>query len=521
MAKEKTSAERKKERKRWLHRGRELEKKLQVANMELEKYKKQLAQRVVVTDHKLNESHRQLEKTYKELKVAYEDLEKHHQALESANKALADKINTLTTLEQIGMMIRTPMGLNERLKIILRSITVGVGIDRAMILLVDEDGKVLSKGIGSEDVAQELVNSLIIPLKKTAGIIARSVLEKRPYNIKDALKDRRVNKEWVSRLGRRTFATVPLVVKGKSVGVIIADNSKSGRPIREEDVESLMLFANECALAIDNAQLYERILDENVKNKEELNLAYTIQKGLLPHRNPRLEGVNIRAKSLPAKIVGGDFYYFKNFRKKEQKVGIAIGDIAGKGVPAALLMAIATGSLGEISLEKEHPKAVLAKINSAMMEHITPYSEMFATVFYAVFDAKKKLLTYSTGGHNPPILFHKETDRYKLLEAKGLLLGKFRSPSFEKKEVRLRGGDKVIFYTDGIIEATNKQGKSFGLKRLAEIILKNNSLGGTRLINKVFREVSRFRGREPQHDDLTMVVMEVKEIRGKNIGVRR
>ena len=510
MTEEKTLTKLKKEREKLLYRNRELKENLKVANIELERHKKQLAQRAVVTDHKLDESRRQLEKTYKELKVAYEDLEKHHQVIETANKALADKINTLTTLEQIGMMIRTPMSLNERLKIILRSITVGVGIDQAMILLVDEDEKVLSKGIGSKGIPQELANSLTISLKKKVGIIARSVLEKRPYNIKVALKDRRVGKKWVSQFGIKAFATVPLVVKGKTVGVVIADNSKSGRPIREEDVESLMLFANECALAIDNAQLYERVLDENIKNKEELNLAYTIQKGLLPYRCPRLEGVNIRAKSLPAKIVGGDFYDFKNFGKEEQKVGIAIGDIAGKGVPAALLMAIATGSLSEIDVEKEHPKAVLTRINSAMMQHITGYSGMFATAFYAVFDARKKLLTYSTGGHNPPILFHKKTSGYKLLEAKGLLLGKFRSPSFEEKKVQLRGGDIVIFYTDGIIEATNKQGKSFGLERLAEIILKNSSLGGTRLIDKVFRGVSRFRGREPQHDDLTMVVMEVE-----------
>lgn len=253
-------------------------------------------------------------------------------------------------------------------------------------------------------------------------------------------------------------------------------------------------------------QINSRLEERETQRGEELKLASQIQEALLPHYY-RVRGVNIESKFIPAAELGGDFYNF--IPVDPNHLGIIIGDVTGKGVPAALLMAMTVGILHESSKKNLSPADVLGKANATMQDHIEADLPSFASAFYALLDLDSQVLTYSKAGHESPILYRNNSD-CRLLEAEGSFLGAFKDTSYEEKKIQLIRGDKIIFYTDGVTSAQDKEGERFGEKRIRKTVEKNGNLKAKELLEKIYAEVTSFQ-EGSQSDDLALVVVEIKD----------
>ncbi|HEX9652756.1 MAG TPA: SpoIIE family protein phosphatase, partial [bacterium] len=253
-----------------------------------------------------------------------------------------------------------------------------------------------------------------------------------------------------------------------------------------------------------------RRISERERMARELEIARNVQMSLLPKQNPLAEGYDIAGVCIPALEVGGDYYDF--FQLGDGKIGIAIGDVSGKGMPAAIYMTLTKGILQSYASENNSPRDVLNKLNRQMYTNIERNN--FVSMFYAILDMSARKIRFARAGHNPAILAHRENDSNTFLQPKGLALGLESGNKFyeflEEHEVSLKSGDVLTFYTDGFTEASDKRGEEFGEERLEKIITDTKDTSASIIIQDVVRAVKRFVGNHPQHDDMTMVVVKVQ-----------
>lgn len=252
-----------------------------------------------------------------------------------------------------------------------------------------------------------------------------------------------------------------------------------------------------------------RKISERERMQKELEIARNVQIGLLPKSSPQLTGFDIGGTCLPAKEVGGDYFDF--VKLGESKLGIAIGDVSGKGVPAAIYMTLTKGILQSHAEENISPKLVLNKVNKLLYRSIEKNS--FVSMFYAILDIKEHKLTYSRAGHNPGIVVNQIDGNSTLLTANGIALGLEEGTVFDKTlqehSLEVKAGDMLVFYTDGIVEAMNEQREEFGEEKFLDIIAKNRQLSSAQMIKLIINEVKSFAGNYPQNDDITLVVIKV------------
>lgn len=244
---------------------------------------------------------------------------------------------------------------------------------------------------------------------------------------------------------------------------------------------------------------------ERERMAKELEIAYQVQTRLLPERSPVLSGFDISGICIPAEEVGGDYYDYIDLG--DGKLGIAVGDVSGKGVPAAIYMTLAKGVVNSQAEEVTSPGNLLAKVNNLMFESIDRGA--FVSMIFAVLDSRAKTLTFSRAGHNPVLFYRKKAKTLSWIQPEGIALGLERGKVFldviEDKRITLEKGDSVILYTDGFVEAMNRDHIEYGEDRLLQSIQKNIHLSSKELIDTVCREVKGFADDHPQHDDMTMV----------------
>lgn len=250
-----------------------------------------------------------------------------------------------------------------------------------------------------------------------------------------------------------------------------------------------------------------RRISERERLRKELEIAAKVQLSLLPKEEPKLPGYDIAAISIPAIEAGGDYFDF--VKLSVSKLGVAIGDVSGKGVGAAIYMTLTKGILQAHAEEDTSPKNVLAKVNRLLYKTIEKNS--FVSMFYAILDVKQHKMIYARAGHNPGILTSQQSGGTKLLLSKGMALGleegQIFSSTLNEEEFALNQGDVCVLYTDGFTEAMNEKNDQFGEDRLISLIEKNRSAGSRELINIILKEVNKFVDNYPQHDDMTIVVV--------------
>jgi hypothetical protein len=250
-------------------------------------------------------------------------------------------------------------------------------------------------------------------------------------------------------------------------------------------------------------------ISERERMAKELEIARQVQMRLLPKESPYVPGCDIAGICIPAKEVGGDYYDF--IRMNERKIGVVVGDVSGKGVPAAIYMTLTKGIFQSHAGEHVSPKDVLVKVNSLMYRTIERSS--FVSMFYAILDMENLTLRYSRAGHNPAIYIQCCNGHFSMLEPEGIALGLEEGEIFtdviREQEIKLNKGDLLIFYTDGFTEAMNKHLEEYGENRLLEIVKANEDKPAREIIDAVHRDVISFVNDYPQHDDMTMVVVKI------------
>ena len=251
-------------------------------------------------------------------------------------------------------------------------------------------------------------------------------------------------------------------------------------------------------------------ISERERLKQELEIAAKVQLSLLPKEQPLIEGYDIVGFSMPAKEAGGDYYDF--VKLSENRQGIAIGDVSGKGVGAAIYMTLTKGILQAHAEENVSPKLVLGKVNRLLYKTIEKNS--FVSMFYAILDIENHTLLYSRAGHNPGIFCSFEERESKLLMSKGIALGLEEGTVFQdtltEDTINLKQGDVVVFYTDGFTEAMNDKLEQYGEEKLIKLIQTNRDKSANEILDLVLRDVKNFTKSYPQHDDMTIIILKRK-----------
>ncbi|MCX6168856.1 MAG: PP2C family protein-serine/threonine phosphatase [Ignavibacteriales bacterium] len=248
-------------------------------------------------------------------------------------------------------------------------------------------------------------------------------------------------------------------------------------------------------------------ISERERLKKELEIAAKVQLSLLPKEEPKIPGYEISAISIPAVEAGGDYFDF--VKLTGDKLGIAIGDVSGKGVGAAIYMTLTKGILQAHAEEDVSPKNVLGKVNRLLYKTIE--KNTFVSMFYAILDTHRHTILYARAGHNPGILCSQESGGTKLLLSKGMALGLEEGHIFtstlNEEEVSLKQGDIFVLYTDGFTEAMNERHEEYSEESLVKLIESNRNLSAHELLNLILKEVKKFVDNYPQHDDMTLVIL--------------
>ena len=239
------------------------------------------------------------------------------------------------------------------------------------------------------------------------------------------------------------------------------------------------------------------------QQEQELDKAREIQEGLLPKKIPRVRGLEVAGTWQPARVVGGD--YFDVLKFSESKIGVCIGDVVGKGISAALLMANLQASFRAFASEAVSPGTLVSKLNEVISNNIA--ADKFVTFCYCMIDTTDNRLTYASAGHCPPILFHKSGDAVPLKE--GGTPGIFLDRKYEDAGIQLESGDRLVLYTDGLTEAMNSDEQEFGERRLVELGSRNIALSASEMLAAIKKDVVSFCNGSFQ-DDFTLVVIAVK-----------
>ena len=243
--------------------------------------------------------------------------------------------------------------------------------------------------------------------------------------------------------------------------------------------------------------------DKLVALKNELDIARTMQQSILPTEFPSGDDYQVFASMEPAQDVGGDFYDV--FPLSEGRIGVAVADVSGKGVPAALFMMSSRTLLKGAAIGRKEPHNVLAEVNRLLCENNE--TAMFVTVFFAVFDPATGELVYANGGHNPPLIVHADGASTEMRRPPGVALGAVPEFPFEKDSVTLKPGETAVLYTDGVTEAEDISQNQFGVERLGGVFSAARPDGARGATEAVFRAVRDFAGAAPQFDDITCLVL--------------
>lgn len=343
--------------------------------------------------------------------------------------------------------------------------------------------------------------------QSTPGLVMHTLFPHLVEDLKEAPSAPRPP-DWLLEEGFRGHAVVPLIVEGTPLGALMI-NTRKPRLLDEVELHFLQLMANQAALAIQSAKLHE----EEVRGKEmeaSLSVARTIQRSMLPSSPPQIPGWEIAAYYRAAQQVGGDFFDFFGLSKKAARtrggsLGMVIADVADKGVPAALYMALSRTLIRTTALSGRTPAAALVRANELMLRD--SQAEIFLSAFFAVLDTKSGRLRYANAGHNRPLWRHAATREIETLLGKGTVLGVLEDIELEDRQIMIDPGDVLLFYTDGISEAMDQRTDTFGIDRLTDALRRSPGASAEAVLNDIISQVETFVGETPQSDDLTLFVV--------------
>ena len=306
----------------------------------------------------------------------------------------------------------------------------------------------------------------------------------------------------------RTQLLVPLSRREELLGFLSLGRRYSEAPYTSTDVQLLQSVAQQTAVAVENSRLTSTIASEAAEREglqRELSIARDVQQRLLPQTFPKVAGLECFALCRPAREVGGDYYDFLEL--PDQVLGVAIGDVAGKGIPASLLMASLQASLRGQTIGGCDNLQTLTRNVNQLVYAASPVNR-YATFFYAQYDSAQQQLTYVNAGHNAPLLLRCDQEPVRL-DVGGPPVGLLPVSEYQSDTVQLRSGDLIVLFTDGVSEAMNVDEEEWGEEKLLATLQLNDRRDPEALVEAVFQAADTFAGAAPQHDDMTIVILSV------------
>jgi sigma-B regulation protein RsbU (phosphoserine phosphatase) len=307
----------------------------------------------------------------------------------------------------------------------------------------------------------------------------------------------------------RSELAIPLLIKDRCIGVVDLESPELDA-FSKRDAEILTLLASQAAVAIENARLYEEVRATRERLEKEVRFAQRVQVALLPAGPPkRLKGVDLAAAFASARELGGDFHEF--LAPETNTLVVAVGDVSGKGVPAALYSAFAAELVRGRAFrrrylpERSSPAGVLSSVNTIL--HQRQLEEYYCTLCYTIFDLKRRTMTLANSGLPYPI--HCSPDGCSQIELPGVPLGSFQGSTYDEVSFALHSGDVFVFCTDGVYEAMNGAGQEFTAEQLLEVVRRSRDLTAKAIVDNIFAAVTEWRGDTPPNDDMTAVAVKL------------
>jgi phosphoserine phosphatase RsbU/P len=338
------------------------------------------------------------------------------------------------------------------------------------------------------------------------GIVGHAALTREPVLVSDVSKDPR----YINAVpDARSELAVPMLLQDKCIGVFDLESPELDA-FTKRHVELLTLLASQAAQSVENARLYEAISENEDRMEKELRFAQRVQMALLPRELPkRIKGVDVAWHFDPARELGGDLFEFLS--PDGHTLVVAVGDVSGKGVPAALYSVFAAEVVRGRTFrrrylpERSTPAAVLTSINRVL--HERQLEEYYCTLCYASFDLRRRMVTVANSGLPYPV--RSTADHTSQIFLPGVPLGSFGGSDYDELSYELAPGDVFAICTDGVFEAMNETGEEFGGRRLQDVVREHRHLPAQEIVNAIFGAVTRFRTDDEQKDDMTVVVVKM------------
>ncbi|HAS53967.1 MAG: hypothetical protein A2X56_00525 [Nitrospirae bacterium GWC2_57_13] len=412
---------------------------------------------------------------------------------------LERKIERLSTLIEVNGIISSSLNLDQILENVMTISEKVMNADASSLMLIDEKTNELVYQVALGAVGARLKQEF--RLKLGQGIAGTVAQEGTPLLIEDVYQHPKFYRGHDEATGYRTksMIAVPLKVGERITGVAQVINRLDEKPFDADDLELFVALCSTAAIAIENAKMH-RSLMEKQRLVKDMEFARTVQQSFLPDSPPRAAGYTFSAHYTPAQEVGGDFYDFIPLDRG--RTGVVIGDVSGKGVPAALFMAKLGSDLRTLAYTERGPGEAFGKLNDLLAARSR--RGMFATALYLEVETETGRLTVTNAGHLPPLVRRGDGTMQKLTQAVGAPLGILPGMAFGQEIVTLGKGDSVVLYTDGVIEAMNDQEELYGYERF-EAVVKSGPADPGGLSAAIVQSVNAFTGLTAQHDDITLL----------------
>jgi sigma-B regulation protein RsbU (phosphoserine phosphatase) len=410
--------------------------------------------------------------------------------IQKVNRQLDHKIQELNTLFDIGKELNLTFEQDKILKLLSYALMGQVTVNNFIIALKDGDTFVAALVKGSNFALAE--GSLCGELCTRCTPILKPYLRKETSEFDNFLVDSGVR------------VVVPMQIQDEVKGYIFLSDKITGKEFTDSDLEFLQTLGNVAIISIENARLFQETLEKQ-RLEEELAMARTIQNRLLPKKMPEFTNIEIHGLNVPSKQVGGD--YFDIIKIDDQRIGLAIADVSGKGMPASLLMSNLQASLHSLAREDYTLDKLVGRINNVIFNNTDP--EKYITFFYGLLNTDTLDLTFVNAGHNPPYVLHKDASVDELIDG-GIILGMMPDMPYALGNCKLKKGDTLMLFTDGVTETMNEKDEEFEEKRLIEFIKSEGPPNSPEKINELLiNALKRFSNDNLQMDDITVLTLKI------------
>jgi sigma-B regulation protein RsbU (phosphoserine phosphatase) len=404
---------------------------------------------------------------------------------------------TLVLLNEIARELTSILNVDELLKRIAELLSRLIDYQMFSILLVDSAGEKLQHRF-SLRFQENIQLKRDVPLGK--GVVGYAVQHQQAVLVPDVNKDSRyirLNPETRSELA------VPLIYKDKVIGVLDLEHTRRGF-FTDDHKRTVTTLAAQVAIAIENARLYEEIARQEKRLERDLALARELQFRLLPQSLPKIPNLEVAAKFKPARAIGGDLYDFVNY--SQSRLGVVIGDVSGKGAPAAIYAALVSGILRSHAPIEPGPAEMLRAVNFSLGER--RIEGQFVSLIYAVWDDVNRSLQVANSGLPRPLYVH--DGKIEVIEATGLPLGLFDDAEYDEFTFKAKPGDMFVFFSDGILDARDRAGDMFGRERVEQVVAGCAEISADCVVKLLFKAAIEFAGEEEAFDDETVVAIKLK-----------